>query len=64
MFLKLRKKFSNFLYTKKNLSSWLLEVLEEEEDREAVRAAREEGGKPIPWEQIKKEIHWDELLQH
>jgi len=49
------------LRAKRNLSSWLLDLLEEEEDREAVRAARKEGGKPIPWEQIKKEIHWDEL---
>lgn len=49
------------LREKRKLSSWLLECLEELEDEEAVRAARAEGGKPIPWEQVKKEMHLDEL---
>ncbi len=49
------------LQEKQDLSSWLLELLEEEEDVAAVHAARKEGGKSILWEQIKEEIHWDEL---
>ncbi len=34
----------------------VLEQLEDEADRKAVRKARKEGGKPIPWDEVKRSL--------
>ena len=47
---------------KQHLSAWLLESLEDDEDEAAVRRARAEGGKPIAWEQLKKELSLEDVL--
>jgi len=36
----------------------LMEALEELEDIAAVDAALAEGGEPIPWEQVMKDLGW------
>jgi len=34
----------------------ILEALEDHADLEAVKRARREGGKPVPWEKIKRSL--------
>jgi len=36
----------------------LMDALEEQEDVAAVDAALAEGGEPIPWEQVMKDLGW------
>ena len=38
----------------------LMDALEEQEDVAAVDAALAEGGEPIPWEQVMKDLGWTE----
>lgn len=36
----------------------LMEALEDLEDIDAIDAALAEGGEPIPWEQVEKDLGW------
>ena len=44
------------------LAAWLVESLEDEADEIAARRALEEGGKTIPWEQLKKELSLENAI--